>query len=239
MNLVKSLRSMTENPDYWNTIATVIPVVALTYATAQKRSDWHRMNEWTRRWTALYGAAMFLLLVFVEILSLQHLQERSTSSQDETFSLLVVIWAAAHVLALPISPLIILAVHDLHPKVLRAKRALKSDERQLAQIQREYDEASLWIDRTAREYQIQGSEQVLRDLSLAFAPSGLVRDDYLDRVSGWRAKREILVRSREARVTIEEKFRAARKQHKRSQKRLEKALRTRTKNAAKLTELHR
>lgn len=230
---------MVENPEYWNTIATVIPVIALTYATALKRGDWHRMKAATRRWIALYGAALVGSLVWVESLALEHLQEKTTDAGDERLSLIVVTWAAAQVLAVPIAPLLVIAVHDLHPKVIRAKRAQWTDERQLASIRQEYDAVNQVILGTLMECRLEGMEQVLAMPDLVYDQDGAVRADYIQRVPPWAYMRDFRRSTDDAREVIAQKLPIAENQLKKSRKRLAKVLRTLTKKTAEMTDLHR
>lgn len=230
---------MLENPEYWNTIATVIPVIALTYATALKRGDWHRMKAATRRWIALYGAALVGSLVWVESLALEHLQEKTTDAGDERLSLIVITWAAAQVLAVPIAPLLVIAVHDLHPKVVRAKRAQRADERQLDSLRREYDGFNKHILDTLGECRLDGLEQVLAKPDLVYDQFGAVRGDYIQRVPPWAFVRDFRLSTDEARGNLEQELTGAEKQLKKSRKRLAKVLRTLTKKTAEMTDLHR
>lgn len=230
---------MNDNPDYWSTIATVIPVIALTYSTALKRSDWHRLNVTARRWTALYGASLVALLVWVESMSLRHLQAQTTSASDESVSFLVVGWAAAQVLAVPIAPLVVIALHDFHPAVLRAKRRLKAAKREIAEIRKEHEDVIAWINHAVAECRIEGMEQVLTRPELVFDDAGAIRPSYVTKVSQWDMARSLKGSTAESIERIDRKLRSGEKQLKESQKELDKALRARTKKAAKLTDLHR
>jgi hypothetical protein len=232
------LLTMAENPDYWNTIATVIPVIALTYATALKRSDWHRLKPITRRWIALYGAAVVTALVWAEWIALKHLQQKSTSALDESLTLTVVGAVAVQVVAVPIAPLIVLAIHDLHPKVIRAKRSIKSDERALAKIRKEYSSVLVWVDHVSDEYRIEGMEQVLNNPHLVYTEHGAVIPGYEDRVAAWQSRRRFIASSDQARSSVEEKLRFLEKRLRASKKRLAKILRKITKKTAELTDLH-
>lgn len=230
---------MTDNPDYWNTIATVIPVIALTYSTAFKRGDWHRLKVTTRRWTALYGASLVALLVWVETMSLGHLKAQTTSASDESVSFVIVAWVAAQVLAVPIAPLVVIALHDFHPAVLRAKRGLRAAKRDIAEIRKEHDGVITWINQVVAECRIEGMEQVLVSPSLVFDDTGAIRPNYIKNVIQWDLARGFKGSTAESLERIDGKLQAGEKQLKQAQKRLDKALRARTKKTAKLTNLHR
>lgn len=230
---------MTDNPDYWSTIATVIPVIALTYATAFKRGDWHRLKVSTRRWTALYGASLVALLVWVESMSLGHLKAQTTSASDESVSFVIVAWAAAQVLAVPISPLVVVALHDFHPAIWRAKRRLRTAKREIAEIRKEHADVTTWINQVVAECRIEGMEQVLVNPSLVFDDTGAIRPNYTQKVSQWDLARDYKGSTAESLERIDGKLQASEKQLKQAQKWLDKALRARTKKTAKLTNLHR
>lgn len=231
--------TMAENPNYWNTIATVIPVIALTYATALKRGDWHRMKAATRRWIALYGACLVTSLVWVESMALDHLHERTSDGHDEQTAFIIVGWAAAQVLAVPIAPLLVLAVHDLHPKILRAKRSQKADERAVAGIRKDYAAIKDDIGLRIAEYRLEGTEQVLENPDLVYDSSGAVRVGYVDRVPRWADARDFRTGTDDAVERLAQKLLVAEKQLKKSRKKLLKVLRSLTKKTAQLTDLHR
>lgn len=230
---------MADNPDYWNTIATVIPVIALTYSTALKRGDWHRLKPAARRWTALYGAGLVGLLVWTEWMSLEHLQAKTTGSVDEAISLMVVGWAAAHVLALPIAPLLVIALHDLHPKVLRIKRERKFMEREFYDLKRRYEDYFEDMRQYRHEALVDGSNDVFRDPSLVFESSGRVRENYRQSLGSWALVEWIDDDVAKYRSEMQEGMDGLEKRLQKSAKRLQKSLRSLTKNAAKITDMHR
>lgn len=225
---------MSENSGYWGTIATVIPVIALTYATALRLKNWHRLTAPSRRWTALYGAVFVGLLAWSETLSLRHLQMRSSDAFDEGASLLVVTSAALQVLVVPIAPLLVIALHDLHPSVRRAKKKLKETERTFAATRRHYERIDSDLRRAILESKIDGTNRVLRDAALVYEPAGSIRSDYMDRVQEWSAGRDLKAGTDKDRIEIEEELRAIGKDLKRSRKELDKVLRAVTKKTVKV-----
>jgi hypothetical protein len=226
---------MSENPSYWSTIATVIPVIALTYATALRRYNWHRLSTPNRRWRALYGAVFVGLLAWSESRSLLHLQLRSSSAFDETFSLFVVMWAALQVLAVPIAPLVVIALHDLHPTVRRAKKEIREAERSAAVVRRDFERIVTTVRRTILEARIDGANRVLRDPSLVYDSTGWVRADYIERVHEWRTGRDLALGTEKDRNQLQEKLWNREKDLKRSRKKLDKTLRAITKRTVKMT----
>ena len=225
------------NPEYWNTIATVIPVIALTYTTALRRRDWHLLTSAARRWTALYGAVLIGALSWAEWIALRHLMERSTASFDEAFSLIFVGLAAVQVLMVPVAPLFVLAVHDLHPKVVAAKRSLKKYERGVVDARREYDKVTSDIDTRHAHLLITGMEQVLRDPSLVYNGDGSVRSDYMNRVHIWSEARDYRLKFDALVEPVESRLRLSEADYKRAKKRLTKVLRKLTKRVVKATDL--
>lgn len=227
-----------ENPNYWTAIATVIPVIALTYATSLRRTQWHKMKPSSRRLSAVYSIVLVGFLAWSETLSLLHLQARSSSGVDEAFSLYVVSWAAFSVLSVPVAPLIVIAIHDLHPNVMRARRRLGKTEKEFAALQRRYDAVDRAIQRDMGEATMDGSNQVLDDLSLVFEPSGRVRPDYVDRVIGWKVAQRIGLESSEEIASLGADMQHSKKEIRRERKRLDKAVRAITKKVVKLVDMH-
>jgi DNA-binding ferritin-like protein (Dps family) len=228
-----------ENPDYWNTIATVIPVIALTYATALKRRDWHKLKPMARRWTAIYGAVVAAALTWAEWVSLRYLQQKTTNALDESLTLLVVGSVAVQVLAVPIAPLLVLAIHDLHPKVLSIKRKMKANERRFKRAKKDYEQVLRRVGRSHMEMRIAGAEQAIRNPSLAFEEDGAVRNDYRTRVVSWGAADEFRRECDELLAPAQAEFKALGKDLKKSRKDLNKTLRAMTKEFVKVTDMGR
>lgn len=113
---------MGENPEYWTAIATVVPVLALTLATVYRNNRWHRRSTFDRRLSAIHGITVVISLAYVEHFALAQLQAKTSSDLAERLSLAAVSFIAFQVIALPILPLGLIALHDLHPQVRKAKK---------------------------------------------------------------------------------------------------------------------
>jgi hypothetical protein len=84
-----------------------------------------------------------------------------------------------------------------------------------------------------------GMEQVLRSPGLVFSEQGTVRPEYGDYVDSWQRRNSFLSEADGARECVEESLRIIEKRLKRSRRKLTKVLKSMTKKAAKLTDLHR
>jgi len=141
------------------------------------------------------------------------------------------------VLAVPIAPLLVLAVHDLHPKVVRAKRSTAKLERRFNRVQRNHETFVQGVDRTHFELLHAGVEQVLRDPALVYTESGAIRDDYRTRVEWWRRADEFRRHYDEVIEPAETEIQALGKDLKKTRKELNKLLRKMTKEFVKVTEM--
>lgn len=226
---------MPENPSYWGTIATVIPVIALAMATTMRRYPWHRLGSVGRRWVALTGAILVGLLGWSELLSLEHLQARNSNEFDEALSRIVVGGAALQVLVAPILPLLLIAMHDMYPSIRRLKKELRDTERIFAHLQRKTDQSESEYNNFVEQLKIDGTDRVLGDPSLVFDNEGLVRPDYVDRVYEWHAAREFISATEAQRVEFQQRLDATAEKLRRTRKRVDKALRNFTKKTVKFT----
>lgn len=223
-----------ENPDYWTTIATVIPVLALTLATVYKNNKWHSLSTFDRRWSAAYGIVLVILLAYVEYLSLAHLQERSSNALAERLALIVVSVIAFQVIALPLLPLGLIALHDLHPQVRRAKRSLRVSEKEFKVLQKRYRREMKALSRMELEMQIEASEQIIGEHDLVFSADGTVRPDVLTRVPRLHEARESRKLINQSRLKFDRKIDKHAKKLRRARRRQEEALARRTKSAARV-----
>lgn len=225
---------MGENPDYWTTIATVIPVLALTLATVYRNNKWHSLSTFDRRWSAVYGIVLVILLAYVEYLSLSHLQERSSDGLAERFALIVVSAIAFQVIAMPLLPLGLIALHDLHPQVRRAKQALRTSEKEFKMLQKRYRREMKDLGRMELEMHIEATEQIIRGHDLVFSADGTVRTDVLVRVPRLLEARESRKLISQSRLKFDRQIEKHAKKLQRARRRQQKALARRTKSAARI-----
>ena len=225
---------MNENPNYWATIATVIPVIALTSATTLRSKKWHRMRDYQRRLSAFYGAIVVGALVYAEMTALAHLMAKDTDKLDERWTVIVVAFAAANVIAAPIAPLLTIAIHDLSPTVLRIKRDIRADERRYREVVAEVKDVREVLAFVMAEAKIEASDAITRDLNLAFEDDGRVRADYAQRVGTLQRSIDFHATvMREIETNIRPKQDKIEAHLQRKRRRLNKALKNRTRNTTK------